>query len=125
MPADLTDPAILSPADLGIGRLFDRVRDAVIVADAAAGRIILWNPAAENVFGYTASEAVGMSIEALVPASLKVRHRAGLANFSATGHGAIIDGSLDKITEVTDLWTFARDTSVSDPNWRLVATEDA
>jgi predicted lipid-binding transport protein (Tim44 family) len=39
--------------------------------------------------------------------------------------GAVIDGSTDKITEVTDLWTFARDTSSSDPNWRLVATEEA
>jgi PAS domain S-box-containing protein len=84
---------MLSPADLGIGRLFDRVRDAVIVADAEAGRIMLWNPAAENVFGYTVREAIGMSIEALVPESLKIRHRAGLANFSATGHGFIIDGS--------------------------------
>ena len=37
----------------------------------------------------------------------------------------VIDGSTDKITEVTDLWTFARDTSSSDPNWRLVATEEA
>jgi predicted lipid-binding transport protein (Tim44 family) len=39
--------------------------------------------------------------------------------------GEVIDGSLDKITEVTDLWTFARDTTSGDPNWRLVATEDA
>jgi predicted lipid-binding transport protein (Tim44 family) len=39
--------------------------------------------------------------------------------------GAVIDGSLDKITEVTDLWTFARDTGSGDPNWRLVATEEA
>jgi predicted lipid-binding transport protein (Tim44 family) len=39
--------------------------------------------------------------------------------------GAVIEGSLDKITEVTDLWTFARDTTSSDPNWRLVATEEA
>ena len=29
--------------------------------------------------------------------------------------GAVIEGSLDKISEVTDLWTFARDTSSSDP----------
>jgi predicted lipid-binding transport protein (Tim44 family) len=39
--------------------------------------------------------------------------------------GAVIEGSLDKISEVTDLWTFARDTTSSDPNWRLVATEEA
>ena len=39
--------------------------------------------------------------------------------------GAVIEGSAEKITEVTDLWTFARDTSSGDPNWRLVATEEA
>ena len=39
--------------------------------------------------------------------------------------GTVIDGSTDKITEVTDLWTFARDTTSGDPNWRLVATEEA
>jgi PAS domain S-box-containing protein len=93
MTAELTSHALLSPADLGIGRLFDRVRDAVVVADAAAGRIVLWNPGAETIFGYTAEEAVGMSIDELVPQSLKASHRAGLANFNATGHGVIIDGS--------------------------------
>ncbi len=39
------------PQDLGIGRLFERVRDAVIVADAHSGRIVLWNPAATEIFG--------------------------------------------------------------------------
>jgi len=39
--------------------------------------------------------------------------------------GAVVEGSVDKITEVTDLWTFARDTASGDPNWRLVATEEA
>jgi PAS domain S-box-containing protein len=101
MAADPTTLALLSPADLGIGRLFQRVRDAVIVADAAAGRIVLWNPAAETVFGYTAEEAVGMPIEVLVPPSLKSRHRTGLANFNTTGHGAIIDGR--RVVEVPAL----------------------
>ena len=41
------------PQDLGIGHLFERVRDAVIVADAQTGRIALWNPAAERIFGYS------------------------------------------------------------------------
>lgn len=38
--------------------------------------------------------------------------------------GEVIDGSLDTIEEVTDLWRFARDTSTSDPNWRVVATDE-
>ena len=39
--------------------------------------------------------------------------------------GAVIEGSTDRIEEVTDTWTFARETNASDPNWRLVATEEA
>lgn len=39
--------------------------------------------------------------------------------------GEVIDGSASKVTEVTDIWTFARDPRDSDPNWRLVATEAA
>ena len=37
--------------------------------------------------------------------------------------GSVIDGSAEKVTEVTDVWTFARDISSRDPNWKLVATE--
>lgn len=63
----------------------------LVVADARSGRIVLWNPAAEAMFGYSAAEAAGRLIEALVPEGLLQRHRAGLSRFSATGHGAIID----------------------------------
>ncbi|MGA0395435.1 MAG: Tim44/TimA family putative adaptor protein [Rhodospirillales bacterium] len=36
--------------------------------------------------------------------------------------GNVIDGDPDRIIEVTDFWTFARNTKFSDPNWSLVAT---
>lgn len=36
--------------------------------------------------------------------------------------GEIVDGDLSAINDVTDFWTFARDTRHSDPNWMLVAT---
>lgn len=38
--------------------------------------------------------------------------------------GTVIDGSLDRIVNVKDTWTFSRDTASKDPNWRLVATGD-
>jgi PAS domain S-box-containing protein len=63
--------------DLGIGKLFERIRDAVIVADAETQRVVLWNPAATNIFGYTVSEALELRVEALVPEYLKDQHRAG------------------------------------------------
>ncbi len=37
--------------------------------------------------------------------------------------GVVVDGSTEKIVDVNDIWTFARDVSTRDPNWRLVATE--
>ena len=37
--------------------------------------------------------------------------------------GNVTDGNPDKVTDVTDIWTFARDASSRDPNWKLVATE--
>ena len=37
--------------------------------------------------------------------------------------GAVIDGNAEKVTDVTDVWTFARDISSRDPNWKVIATE--
>jgi PAS domain S-box-containing protein len=81
----------MRPEDLGIGKLFEKVRDAIVVAEAQTQRMILWNPAAERVFGYSASEAVGLRVEALVPDQLKEEHRAGIARYAKTGHGPYID----------------------------------
>ncbi len=39
--------------------------------------------------------------------------------------GKVIDGDPKKVREVTDIWTFSRDVSTRDPNWKLVATEAA
>jgi len=81
----------LRPEDLGFGKLFDRIRDAVIVADANSQRITLWNAAAAKMFGYSTSEALELRVEALVPEPLKAAHRAGIAHYAETGHGPYID----------------------------------
>jgi PAS domain S-box-containing protein len=80
--------------DLGIGKLFERIRDAVIVADAQTQRIVLWNPAATNIFGYSTSEALELRVEALVPEYLKAQHRAGIARYAETGRGPYIDSHI-------------------------------
>jgi PAS domain-containing protein len=49
---------VLAPQDLGMGSLFETIRDAVIVADANTGRMVLWNPAAEKIFGYSTTMRV-------------------------------------------------------------------
>src|SRR5215217_9397302 len=81
----------MRPRDLGMGKLFERIRDAAIVADAKSRRIFLWNQAATNIFGYSTSEALGLRVEDLVPEHLKDQHRAGTARYAKTGHGPYID----------------------------------
>jgi PAS domain S-box-containing protein len=57
----------VQPRDLGIGSLFETVWDAVIVAEATEGLILLWNPAAADLFGYSTPEAPALRLEDLVP----------------------------------------------------------
>src|SRR5829696_8627100 len=81
----------MRPEELGIGKLFERIREAVIVADATTQRIVLWNPAATNIFGYSISEALELNLEKLVPEPLKAQHRAGITRYAETGHGPYSD----------------------------------
>ncbi len=43
-------------------------------------------------------------------------------NVTRDKNGAVLDGDPDRITEVSDIWTFSRDTQSRDPNWILVET---
>jgi predicted lipid-binding transport protein (Tim44 family) len=52
-----------------------------------------------------------------------MRFQSQLVSVTRDRSGAVIDGNPDKVTEVTDVWTFARDVTSRDPNWKLVATE--
>jgi len=79
---------------LGFGKLFERIRDGVIAADAETQRIVLWNSAATSIFGYSSSEALrGMRVEDLVPERLKAQHCAGMTRYRQTGRGSYIDSN--------------------------------
>jgi predicted lipid-binding transport protein (Tim44 family) len=56
-------------------------------------------------------------------AHVTVRFVSQLISVTRDRSGNVIDGSPEKVTDVTDVWTFARDVSSRDPNWKLVATE--
>jgi PAS domain S-box-containing protein len=59
--------------------------DAIIVADGE-GHILLWNPAAEGLFGFTAPEAVGDSLDLIIPERFRKRHWTGYQTVMQTGH---------------------------------------
>ena len=65
-------------------QLVEVVGDAVVVADAS-GTIKLWNPAAERLFGFTEAEALGNSLDLIIPERLQERHWAGYRNTMASG----------------------------------------
>ena len=56
-------------------------------------------------------------------AQITVRFVSKLVSATRDRAGAVIDGNADKVADVTDVWTFARDISSRDPNWKVVATE--
>ena len=56
-------------------------------------------------------------------AQLTVRFLSKLVTVTRNKAGEVIDGNAESVTDVTDVWTFARDVSSRDPNWKLVATE--
>jgi len=58
-------------------------------------------------------------------AQVTVRFLSKLISATHDRSGSVIDGSDDKVTDVTDVWTFARDAGSRDPNWKLVGTEAA
>jgi PAS domain S-box-containing protein len=61
-----------------------RAPDAILVADPA-GIIRLWNHGAERIFGVPASQAVGKSLDLIVPESLRQRHWEGWRRVMQTG----------------------------------------
>ncbi|MEO6122557.1 MAG: PAS domain S-box protein [Ilumatobacteraceae bacterium] len=73
------------PDDAALARVVRELADAVVVVDAD-GVIVVWNSAATALFGWTALEAAGKTLELIVPTRLWARHAAGFARVMATGH---------------------------------------
>ena len=80
------------PEDFGIGRLFWVTSDAIVGADVASERVVLWNPAAEAMFGYPASEALGMPLVRLVAPESRDAHLAGIRRYR-DGHAPTLVGA--------------------------------
>jgi predicted lipid-binding transport protein (Tim44 family) len=58
-------------------------------------------------------------------AQLTVKFVSQMISVTRDKAGTIVDGNPDKVADITDLWTFARDTTSRDPNWKLVGTGSA
>ena len=65
-------------------RIVAGMSEAVIVSDRR-GAIILWNRGAEAMFGYSAAEAEGQSLDLIIPERFRARHWEGYRTVMSTG----------------------------------------
>jgi PAS domain S-box-containing protein len=71
------------PHDLP-GRILDDAPDAILICDRS-GTVRYWNAAAERVFGFHVTEALGGSMNLIIPERLRARHWAGWEAAMKTG----------------------------------------
>jgi PAS domain S-box-containing protein len=76
------------------------VSDAIIATDTD-GLISFWNPGAVRIFGFTSEEAVGSSLDLIIPESLRARHWAGYNRVMATGESHYGQGDLLSVPGLT------------------------
>jgi PAS domain S-box-containing protein len=70
--------------------ILETALDAIVTIDHT-GRVLDFNPAAEQMFGYTRAEALGVEMaELIIPPRLRGRHRMGLSRAVASGHDTIV-----------------------------------
>ncbi len=67
-----------------LAQLIDCIGDAVIVADAHE-KIVLWNAAATRIFGYSEEEALGHTLDLIVPERQRHKHSEGYSKSMETG----------------------------------------
>ncbi|OQX32367.1 MAG: hypothetical protein B0D96_12175 [Candidatus Sedimenticola endophacoides] len=76
-------------------RVIENARDAFVEIDAG-DRVTSWNPAAEQLFGFSAGEALGQPLsELIIPHDLRTAHREGLARFLATGKAEVFNRHIE------------------------------
>ena len=102
--------------DLLSKEVFDGFVEAIADRESRAEQID------QSFVGINKANIVEAEVKAGV-AQLTVRFVSQLISATRDKAGAVINGDPQRIKEVTDIWTFARELNSRNPNWRLVATQ--
>jgi PAS domain S-box-containing protein len=73
--------------------LLNSASDAIVATDRE-GRIMFWNPGAERIFGFTAAESAGQSLDLIIPENLRARHWTAFRHTMETGTSRYGHGDL-------------------------------
>ena len=80
----------IADAEQQLQQLVDTALDAVITCDAES-RIVVWNSGAEKLFGWPATEAIGLTLtETIIPLEFREAHTRGMAHYLKTGQGPVL-----------------------------------
>ncbi len=85
----------------GYQQFVEALGDVVIICNRD-GVIRLWNAAAERLFGFTPAEALGSSLDLIIPERLRERHWAGFTRTMATGRRAASSSCAQRWTAIVD-----------------------
>jgi PAS domain S-box-containing protein len=88
----------LYPADFA-ERLVSGISDAIVYADAD-GVIRVWNRGATRIFGFAEAEALGRSLDLIIPENLRERHWQGYRATMRTGQSRYGDGQILSVPAV-------------------------
>ncbi len=86
-------PPSLALRDALCDAILASVGDAVVICDRE-GMIRFWNPGAERIFGFAAADAVGKSLDIIIPEPQRARHWHGFHRVMATGQTRYGQGDL-------------------------------
>lgn len=88
-----------TPFSLGEA-LLATASDAIIATDRG-GVVTFWNPGAERIFGFSSAEAVGQSLDLIIPDNLRTRHWDGYHRAMTTGESRYGHGDLLSVPGLT------------------------
>jgi len=81
-------------ADELIGRAVVAAKSDAVVASDREGLIRFWSPGAERIFGHSAAEALGQSLDLIIPERLRARHWEGYRHVMAGGRSRYSESEL-------------------------------
>lgn len=136
----VADPSFeVGPFLQGAQSAFEMIINAYATGDGKTLNMLLSPEVYENFAGAIRSRElanntqestlVGIDKAELIEAEMRgdealvtVQFESDQINATIDDNGEVVDGDRNTVVTVTDIWTFARDTTSADPNWKLIAT---
>jgi PAS domain S-box-containing protein len=94
----LTDSSLLNSSLLN--GILQSSSEAIMASDVD-GKILFWNPGATRIFGFDATEALGQSLDLIIPEKLRARHWQGYHHVMETGQSRYSEGDLLSVPALT------------------------